>query len=228
MTDELYQTPDEFALRVSEAGGYNRYDEPNFKIVWQRSEFYRAGGVWAGNGQPVFTGYRWIPQSFEQGWALMQWNPPEKYGTPESYYVQNCDEQTNLQILGEYPYSGRYEVVMPFIWKGMVNGRLVVEHLPLSSFLIDAIVPIIKESRDIPNAKKRAVLLARKEAADREQTSQIEARLRDAYPAFGTASRSAASLECNSLVQKKAEAIEKHWKRAVGVIRQRGRGLSVG
>lgn len=225
--NELNYCPDEFAERVTEAGGLNRYDEPNFKVVWQRSEFYRAGGVWAGYDQVTVKGYRWLPYSFEKGWALVQWQPPEKYGKPVSYYVAGLDE-TGYQLLGEYPYSGRYEIVMPFIWKGIVNGRLVVEHMPLTSLLVDLIVPIIHEAKALSWERKRALMLEEKERQDRAQLSQIESRLADAYPAFGTASRSASRLACNSVVQRRAEAIERHWKNALRELTVRGKGISVG
>ena len=222
------ECPDEFQQRVTEAGGVNKYDEPNFKIVWMRSEFYRAGGKWSGNDQVVFEGYRDIPLSFDQGWAIMQWQPPEKYGTPESYYVANYDEETNLQTLGEYPYRGRYEIVMPLTYKSFDKGVLTIEHMELSSLLIDLIIPVLYEAQEISWEKRKAWALEEKERKDREEVRDIEASLQNAYPAFGTASRSAARLACNSVVQKKSEQIERHWKQAVRTIKQRGKGLSVG
>jgi hypothetical protein len=221
--------PDEFQQRIADAGGLNRYDEPNFRLVWGQTETFRAGGEWTGSGQIPYRGYRDLLIGMgDPCWILQQWQAPEKYGTPESYYVFNYDEETNLQTLGEYPYAGRYETVLPLVWKGMINGRLAVEHMRLSSLLIDLLVPILDESSQLTAARKRALMLKYKEDQDREQLNQIEAGLADAFPAFGTAARSSAYLECNSVVQKKAESIERYWRQAVATIKARGKGLSVG
>lgn len=227
---ERRRCPDEFAQRIAGAGGYNRYDEPNFKIIWGQTETFRAGGSWAGNGQPTYRGYRdLLMGAGEPCWMLVQWQSPEKYGRPESYYVFNFDEESGLQTLGEYPYSGRYEIVLSFSFKAKVRDRLVIEHMPLSSLLVDLVVPIIREAKELSYEKRRAIMREQKERADREQVTQIEDRLRDASPAFGTASRSSALLgECNSIVQKRAEAIEQHWKRALKELTLRGKGISVG
>jgi hypothetical protein len=226
--DEHRECPEDFQQRITEAGGVNKYDEPMFRIAWQRSETYRAGGIWAGGGQPTFIGYRDIPLSFDPGWAILQWQPPEKYGTPESYYVANYDEETGLQILGEYPYKGRYEVVIPLVSKTFTNGVLKIEHMELSSLLVDLIVPILKEAEGISFERRRALMIEEKERRDKEEVGQIEASLQNAYPAFGTAPRSAARLACNSVVQKKSEQIERYWRNAVRIIRERGKGLSTG
>ena len=54
--------PEEFQERLTEIGGINRYDEPNFVMVWSEgggpNSMYRAGAAWAGDGQIPFTGYR--------------------------------------------------------------------------------------------------------------------------------------------------------------------------
>ena len=219
--------PEEFQARIREAGGLNRYDEANFKIVWGQTETFRAGGVWEAPGESAFTGYRDLLLGMgERCWLLLQWQPPEKYGTPESYYVRNYDPETNLQTLGEYPYSGRYEIVQSFVWKGLVNGKLVVEHMPLSSLLIDLVVPIMREAQAVSMLRIRELARERREKQQLEQVNAIEDSIRNATPEW--ISRSAARLSCNSSVQKKAEQIEQHWKRAVTILRERGKGLSVG
>lgn len=229
MVIERNQCPEEFAQRLAEIGGLNRFNEPNFKLYWGQTETYRAGGEWAGNGQVTFCGYRDLLVGMnDPGWLLMQWQPPEKYGTPESYYFANYDEGTGLQILGEYPYSGRYETVIPLIHRQVKDGRLIVEHMPLSSLLLDLIVPIIRNCEQISYTRCKALMDERKEAAEREQVSQIESSLANAFPAFGSASRSGSYLACNSVVQKKAESIERYWRGAVHMLKSRGKGLSVG
>lgn len=229
---QLHKCPQVFADRINRVGGFNLYGEPNFKIIWgmggDKSAIFRAGGEWAGGGQVTRKGYRDLLLSGDPAWVLLQWQAPEKYGKPQSYYVANYDEATTLQTLGEYPYRGRYEIVLPFIWKGMINGRLVIENMPLSSLLIDLVVPVIKESQGLSNERKRQLMLDHKEREDRAQQSQIESSLAAAYPAFGSAARSAARLSCNSVIQKKAEAIERHWKSALKTLTLHGKGLSQG
>ena len=229
---QLYRCPQVFADRITRVGGLNPYGQPNFKIIWgmggERDCLFRAGGEWAGNGQVTRRGYRDLLLSGDPAWVLIQWQPGEKYGSAQSYYVNNYDESTGLQTLGEYPYRGRYEIVMPFIWKGIVNGKLKVEAMPLSSLLVDLVVPVIKESASLSMDRKRQLMLDHKEKEDAAQKSQIESSLAAAYPAFGSAPRSAARLSCNSVIQKKAEAIERHWKSALKTLTKRGKGLSVG
>lgn len=221
--------PDEFQQRIAVAGGQNRYGGPNFKLVWGQTETFRAGGEWEGNGQSTYRGYRDLLVGFgDPCWILVQWQAPEKYGTPELYYMSNYDWPTGLQTLGEFPYKGRYEIVLSLKWTHMLNNRLVIEHMPLTGLLIDHLIPIIRESEKLTFARKRQLMLEHRERRERAQVNDIEASLQSAFPAYGTASRSAAHLQCNSVVQKRAEAIEHYWKRAVATIKTRGRGLSVG
>lgn len=226
---EINSCPGEFQQRLTEAGGLNRYDEPNFRLIWGQTETFRAGGIWAVSGEPFFRGYRDLLIGFgEAAWSLQQWQPPEKFGTPESFYVRNYDDESGLQTLGEYPYKGMYETVLPLIHKEVVNGRLVIERMPISSLLIDLILPIIHAAEGISYAKRLEVMKELREIENKQQVSRIESRLADAFPAFGTAPRSASRLECNSVVQKKSEEIERHWKRAVKILKSRGKGLSTG
>jgi hypothetical protein len=219
--------PDDYRQRLVDIGGVNRYDEPNFRFCWGQTDCFRAGGVWEIPDQPTYRGYRDLLVGMgERCWILQQWYSPEHYGTPCSYYVENFDETTGYQTLGEYPYKGRYETVFPLVWRGIVNGRLVTEHMPLSNFLIDTVVPIILLSRDISLLKRRAVFEDRREREKRAQESQIESALADAYPRLGEI-RSSAHLACNSVIQKKVAEIERHWRGAVNTIRSRPKGLSV-
>lgn len=227
MLVERNRCPDEFQARLTLEGGLNRYDQPNFRLVWGQTETFRAGGVWEVTGQPSIHGYRdLLIGSNEPVWILQQWQAPEKYGTPESYYVFNLDEFTNLQTLGEYPYAGRYESVMPLrhVWRD--GAELKIETITLSSLLIDTLVPIIKMAGELTDARKKALWMAEKERQEKEQTNQIEAKLRDAFPAYGQAARSSAYLECSSVVQKKAEQIEKHWRAAAKFLQAHGKGLT--
>ena len=59
---ELYEVPAWFQDKLTDLGGVNPFDEPNFRCVWgqggQPEGLYRAGGHWHVEGQPSFVGYR--------------------------------------------------------------------------------------------------------------------------------------------------------------------------
>src|ERR1700690_412130 len=108
MAQERNYPPEEFQENLTRLGGVNRYDDPMFKRFWAQTETRRSGSTWSVD-EATFTGYRdLLAGSGEPCWLLMQWHAPEEYGSPEAYYVANYDEESGLQLLGEYPYSGRY------------------------------------------------------------------------------------------------------------------------
>jgi hypothetical protein len=222
--------PTEFQDRVTEAGGVNKYDEPNFKITWMGTETMRAGGVWENPDIPGiehYSGYRDVLADVEgEGWAIRQWMPAEFFGTPTAWYVQNYDESCGMQILGGYPYSGAYVTIFPLVCHTEVNGEQVTECMPLSSYLIDVVIPIVVMAKQITEAQKRAVIAERKAREEEGKVSQIEDSLRNAFPALGEI-RSAAGLSCLSVVQKKMEQIEQHWNSGIQFFHQRAKGLSV-
>jgi hypothetical protein len=190
MVIERNITPEEFQDRLTEIGGVNIFDEPNFKVLWGQGPdediMYRAGGRWSVD-EAHFIGYRdLLKSSGEPCWALLQWHDALEYSTPEEYYVQNYDEATGLQILGEYPYSGRYELLYNMRYREMVDGVLHLETMPLSDYVLDVMVPIIIDAQGISIEKKKAAyedMLAKEEAA---KVSAVEQRLRETALPFGS------------------------------------------
>lgn len=234
LSAERLECPEEFQARVTAAGGVNRYDEPNFKITWMGTETIRAGGVWENPELPTiehYRGYRDVLADVEgEGWALRQWLPPDAvddlgnpiFGTPAKYYADNFDDSCGLQILAGYPYSGRYMTIFPLVSH---DGKKT-EIMPLNSFLIDMVIPIVVWAKEISLAHKQLVIAEKKAREEAAQISQIEAAIKNAHPALGEI-RSAEGLSCLSVVQKKVEQIERHWASGVNFVRQQGRGLSV-
>jgi hypothetical protein len=228
--EQRLECPAEFAERITAAGGVNKYDKPNFRLVWGQSPaaMIRAGGSWDFphlEGVEHYRGYRDIPvDGYEACWLLQQWMPAEFWGSPAAWYIQNWDNDTEMQVLGGYPYSGRYLTIFSLIYRDKENG--IEEHMPLNNFLVDVVVPIVVMSRQISDLKKRAVVAEQKARRDAEEVAQIEASIRNATPALGEI-RSAAGLSCLSEVQKKMDAIERYWQSGCDFIRQRGKGLSV-
>jgi hypothetical protein len=217
--------PQHFQDRVTAVGGLNRYGEPNFKVVWLQTPTMRAGGYWDFDG---FYGYRDVPMHGEPAWGILQWNAPEVYGTPELYYMQNVDETTGLAVLGEYPYKGRYEVLFVLSHKEMVNNKLIVEHMPLNNMLIDKVIPVVLQAKNVSLERKRAAQQELKDREDREQLETIEAMRADAKMAFGGNAVSFSRQGCRtSIIDRKVKDIEKNLAKNIAMLRRLGKGTSV-
>jgi hypothetical protein len=176
---EVHICPEEWQERLRFLGGENRYGEPHFKLGWAQYETFRSGGCWS-VGEAYFEGYRDIlAGSGEPCWTLFQWHSPEEYNSPEAYYIQNFDDATGLQILGGYPYSGRYEVVYNLRWNEIVNGKIEFYTLPLNTTTFDLIIPIIIAAKNVSIEKRRTAYLDAKQKEEDAMTLEIEKHLKD-------------------------------------------------
>lgn len=176
---EVNIPPEHFQQQLRHLGGVNRYDENNFKIGWAQYETFVAGGVWSVD-ECYYKGYRELLKgSGEPCWTLFHWCSPETYGSPESYYITNYDESTGLQILGEFPYSGRYEVLYNLRWHEMLDGKLTFHTLPLNPLTFELIIPIILRAQEVSLEKRRAALLEAKRLDEDAKLSEIERHLRE-------------------------------------------------
>lgn len=224
---EQYTCPPEFQERLTRIGGINRYGEPNFIIVWGQSWTVRRGGTWEQDDGTFFRGYRDVVEDGRPCWILKKWNSPELYGSPMLYYLENQEEATGLQILGEFPFRGRYETIQPFVWKGLVNGRMVVERMPLNSMMLDLVVPVVMASQRVSNYQRKLALEEMKAREDRDMLRNVEAKRHDAQMAFrGPVSFSRQGCR-TSLVDQKVYAIQKYWDRGMQIMHNRGLGVSV-
>ena len=66
----------------------------------------------------------------------------------------------------------------------MQGGKLRIEAMPLNSFVLDTIVPIILQAREISYEKTMAALKDQKEREDTADLNMIEDAMRDASMAF--------------------------------------------
>ena len=216
--ERLTQCPQEFQDRIDAVGGFNRYGGSNFKIVWGEADTIRAGGYWESDG---FHGYRDVPRNIGPGWLILQWNAPELYSTPESYYVSNYDEATGLQNLGEYPYQGRYETLFTLTHKELKNNRLEVECMPLSNLLVDMIIPIVIAAQGVSMERKLLAAKELKAREDAEKERRIDDAMRNARLAFDGNVVSFARQGCRTnLVEKKMEQIKGNMARAIAQARK--------
>lgn len=203
--------PEEFQSRLTYLGGLNKYDLPNFRLVWAQYETFTAGGIWSVDEQ-YFKGYRQLLLgSGEPCWTLLQWHPAEEYGSPESYYMQNLDEETGLQILGEYPYSGRYEVLNNLRWTELVDNKLVLHTVPLTSHTFDSIIPMIIAAKDLSIEKRKAIFEEAKAREEAEKLGQIEKHLHDkALPFTGAISYGRQGIR-STVIDQKALELQRMW-----------------
>jgi len=228
-----YVCPQDFQDRINEVGGFNRYDEPNFIVIWSQGgderALYRAGGDWSIPGMPSYRGYRdLLVGGGTPSWALCQWHDAIEYGTPELYYVQNYDEETGLQTIGEYPYKGRYQLLYNLRWTERTSEGLKFEAMPLNSFLLDLVLPIIVASKDISWEKTKAALLDLKEKEDAADVAMIEDVMRASALPFKGAPVSYGKQGCRtSLVDQKIYQMQKYWNQMMTRANRLGRGLSV-
>ena len=228
---QQYQCPEWFQDELTSIGGENRYSEPNFICRWgmggEDECVYRAGGEWAVEGQPSFRGYRsLLIGGGTPSWMLLQWQPPETFGSPESFYVGNYDPDTDLQTLGEYCYKGKYVLLYNMCWRDMQNGKMNIEAMPLNSFVLDTVVPIIMQAKEISYAKTMAALKEQKDKDDAADLAMIEDCMRDAKLAF-KGPVSYARQGCHtSIIDRKVEQLTRNWNKIVTNARSLGRGLS--
>ena len=211
---EPRRCPKEFQDRLNKLFGMNRFHEPNFKFGWCQSNRMRIGQAWRdGYGTPK-PGYRECYQSHGMPcWTILQWKPPEEYGTPKAYYLTQYDGPSGLYTCGEFPWKGRYESVMPLNRTEMVNGKLEVIHFELTHILIDKVIPIIRSVQRMSLEARKIALREIKEREDRELQKQIDETVNAHLPVWINAVSYSKQGIRTSLLTRKMEAIEKQWKR---------------
>jgi hypothetical protein len=108
----------------------------------------------------------------------------------------------------------------------MSSGKMKIEAMPLNSFILDTVVPIILEARDISWEKTQAALKGIKEKEDQDDINMVEDAMRDASVAFkGPVSYARQGCRTHFLY-KKVESMTRNWNRMVTNAKQLGRGLS--
>lgn len=218
------QCPPDYQERIANAGGFNRYGEPNYKIVWGEAHTTRAGGYWEQEG---ITGYRDVHLNDTPCWILLQWHDPIEYGSPTLHYMDNYDEATGLQTLGEFPYRGAYQVLFILRDTTVENGKLVIDAMPLNSMLIDVIIPLMTLGKTISYERRARAIKERRAIEEEEQLRVItDARL-DAQLAFGGASFRGRFGGNSDIIAKKEEALRKGMVQAYRMMKHLGMGVSV-
>jgi hypothetical protein len=159
---ETHEAPASIQRRVAHAGGFNRFGEPNFRVVWGGSRLAWIGGRWTdrdahGNVIREAIELRRSPKYFPQErWHIERWLPPEAYGSPEMWRTQTTEIEDGISIpaLGPYPSRGDYEHCFTL---ASSHGEFV----PLSPAACDWIVSAIEWARRQPRTGRRAAVMMR-------------------------------------------------------------------
>jgi len=222
---ETRQCPKEFQDRLTRKFGRNQFGDPLFKICWNQSQFIRLGWQWKDRYGRERHGYRDRYQGDGNPcWMIMRWMPPAHYGSPATYYAntwiackaaseenRGYDSPDGFYVTGEYPYKGRYEIVVPLMRKEFVDNKLVIEHFPLSHFLIDTLIPLIVMWQGLSRDEKEAARRAEEEAEAKRENDEITQRMMDSLPAwYGPVSFSRQGCR-TSLLDRKMHEIQKKW-----------------
>jgi hypothetical protein len=205
---ETRRTPPEFQDRLTRLFGKNEFGDPLFKIVWGQTQLIRMGNVWRDAFGNERVEYRDRYQCHGQPcWVIMRWKPPSDYGSPEIYYLTTHDSLTNLYITGEYPWRGRYEVVQPLVFREVIDGKMHVEHLPLTHYLIDVLIPMMRQFQALSYEEQQAAKMACKAAEDARTTQEVSEAMMANMPSYwGPVSFARGGCK-TSLLAKKEEQI---------------------
>jgi hypothetical protein len=113
-------------------------------------------------------------------------------------------------------------------WSEMRNGHMYFEMMPLNTFLLDTVVPIITAAKDISWEKTKAVMADMKEREDQADISMIEDVMRsNAMPFKGNAVSYQKQGCRTALIDKKIESMQRNWNHMMTTASRLGRGLSV-
>lgn len=230
---ERLQVPKHFQDRLTRAGGLNRYGKPNFRLAWAQTETTRHGGRWEAEGE-WYQGYRdcllgdGLPH-----WMLLQWADAGKsiampHLAPEgdgAWYEANQCRATGLSLLGGYPYQGSYQIALPLRAKWFEKTQkgtpiLRFHAFPLSTQIIDMMVPIIKATREVSVQAKLMSMDEDKEKQESEYEKTVEDIYQDA--------KLSASARASSWIQDKARSIERAWNAALITKLQTGSSFAQG
>lgn len=180
---ERLEPEEHFQERLTQVGGLNPYGEPNFKLAWAQTATTWQGGEWEMESGEPFKGYRecYLGDGLPH-WMLLQWAdagksiamphlPPESDGR---FYIDNACPKTGLCLLGEYPYHGSYQVALPLTAKFMYGGKLHIRAFPLSTDIIEMMVPMIEAAMQISVEAKLRYLKEQQEQEEMEYAKTID------------------------------------------------------
>ena len=224
MPQRLTYCPAAYQRRISDVGGVNKYGKPNYKLVWGEAHASRGGGYWEQEG---FTGYRDVYLNDTPCWHLLEWHDPIEYGSPTLWYMDNYDEATGLQTLGEFPYKGKYEVLFILRDEKLEDGKLVIDPMPLTAQLVDVVIPLMMMGKHLSFERRLRAIKERRAIEEEEQLRVFTDARMDAQLAFGGASFRGRHGANSDMIAKKEEVLRRGMVLAYRQMKQAGMGVSI-
>lgn len=182
---ETHDTPEAVAHALRQAGGTNRYGEPNYRAVWGWNRLTWIGGKFEDRDdhgvllrerielreEPKYPGVN--------RWHIEKWMPPEAYGSPRAWYAHTIERENGMSIpaLGPYPSRGDYEHC--FTLEGP-HGEFVQLTPTVAAYVARA----VEFSRRAPRSAGKRALYDREQGKDRAYDAWAYNILDDAVPAF--------------------------------------------
>jgi len=165
---ETHEAPPHVAARLATAGGHNRFNEPNYRVIWGWNRLAWIGGKFedrdaTGNLLREVVELRQEPKYPQLNrWHVERWLPPESYGSPKLWYAQTieCANGRNIPALGPYPDRGEYEHC--FTIEGPTG-----EFLQLTPSIVEYVARAVEWTRNRPRAIRRQSLHNREALAER-------------------------------------------------------------
>jgi hypothetical protein len=219
MPQRLTQCPPDYQGRITHVGGTNKYGEPNYKLVWGEAHATRGGGYWEQEG---FTGYRDVYLNDTPCWLLLEWHDPIEAGSPTLWYMDNYDEATGLQTLGEFPYKGFYEVLFILRDEKLEDGKLVIDPMPLTAQLVDVIIPLMIMGKHISFERRLEAIKQRRALEEEEQLRIMTDARMDAQ--IGLRGLTPGGLE---MIRKKEDVLRRGMVLAYRQMKKAGMGVSI-
>lgn len=207
--------PEHYQDRLTQVGGVNRYGLSNFKLSWAQTETTRHGGEWEAMGEQ-YVGYRdvYLGDGLPH-WMLLQWadagksiEMPHLHAQSDiGFYEENQCPKTGLQILGGYQYQGSYQIALPLCAKWFEAGKLNIRAFPLSTEIIEMMVPIIKGAMMLSVQAKLQYIKAEKEKEDDQYAKSVD----DIYNGIKLTN----AMKSAKWMQDKVRSMEQHFNAAL-------------
>ncbi|MGB2633230.1 MAG: hypothetical protein WAM58_04770 [Candidatus Acidiferrum sp.] len=182
---ERHEAPEAVAERLAWAGGWNRYGEGNYRVVWGWNRLAWIGGKFEDRGEHgellrEVVELRKEPKYAEVNrWHVERWVAPEAYGSPRQWYAQTVEYAGGRSVpaLGPYPSRGEYEHC--FTIQGLRG-----EFVQLTPAIVERVAQAIEWCRQIPSGKRREGLYEREARGDRGYEAWAYDVLDDGAPAL--------------------------------------------